>query len=764
MYPFSKIEKKWIKRWLDDRIYEPDFKKAKKPFYNLMMFPYPSAEGLHVGNVYAFIGSDIYGRLKRMQGHDVFEPIGLDGFGIHSENYAIKTGTHPAVQSQITQKRFYEQLQTIGNGFAWEERLETYDPDYYKWTQWIFIQMWKEGLAYRKKASVNWCPSCKTVLADEQVENGVCERCKTEVTKKDLEQWFFKITKYAQKLLDNLDKIDWPEHIKTAQRNWIGRSEGWKIQFPLVDAKEKIEVFTTRPDTILGATYMVLAPEHPLVEKFMGEFGNTKAVQSYVKKAKSKTENDRIAEGKAKTGVELKGIKAINPVTKKKIPIWISDYVILSYGTGAIMAVPAYDERDKEFAKKYKLPVVKAKLINPSEASKKAGGKKTINYHLRDWLISRQRYWGPPIPMIHCEECGWQAVPGKDLPVLLPKIKNFRPKGTGKGPLASSPSFYKTKCPKCKGPARRETDVSDTFLDSAWYLFRYLDPNNKGKIFDKEIAKKWLPVDMYIGGAEHAVLHLMYSRFLAMAFKKMGLVTFEEPFSVLRSHGLIIKEGSKMSKSKGNVVVPDKYINDFGADTLRMYLMFLGPYQEGGDWRDSGIMGIVRFLNRVWDFYDNVKVDKKAPLSRWMHPSIKKIEEDIESLKYNTAISELMVLLRQFEDKKATSQKDLETFVLLLAPFAPFIAEELWEKLGNKFSIHQQAWPSYEKEKLVSDTVSLILQVNGKLRGTVEVDKGLSQKNAEQVAVKEPRVLAALGGKKPKNVIYVKDRIINLVV
>lgn len=764
MYPFSKIEKKWTKKWLDSKLYEPDFKKAKKPFYNLMMFPYPSAEGLHVGNVYAFVGSDVYGRFQRMQGQEVFEPIGLDGFGIHSENYAIKVGTHPAKQAKISEKRFYEQLQRIGNGFAWDERIETYNPEYYKWTQWIFIQMYKAGLAYRKKASVNWCPSCKTVLADEQVEAGVCERCKTEVTKKELEQWFFKITDYAQKLLDNLEKIDWPEHIKTAQRNWIGRSEGSMIDFPIVDSKEKVKIFTTRPDTIMGATYMVLAPEHPLIGKLKDKISNAKAVENYIKKTETKTENERIADAKTKTGVELKGIKAINPANEKEIPIWISDYVIMSYGTGAIMAVPAYDERDQEFATKYKLPKPKAKLVDGDRITKEVGGKRHVNYHLRDWLISRQRYWGPPIPMINCEKCGWNPVPEKDLPVLLPDTKNFKAKGEGKGPLAAVPSFYNTKCPNCKGPAVRETDVSDTFLDSAWYFFRYLNVDDKKQALDKELIKKWLPVDMYIGGAEHAVLHLLYSRFMTMVLKKMGYTNFEEPFTVLRSHGLIIKEGTKMSKSKGNVVVPDKFLDKVGADVLRMYLMFLGPYQEGGDWRDSGVMGIVRYLDRVWGYFDQVKVDKSGKLSDWMHAPIKKITEDIEALKYNTAIAELMTLFRKIEDDKVASRKDLETFLVLLAPLAPFITEELWEKLGDNYSIHKSDWPTYDKKKLVSDQTTLIVQVNGKLRSTFDITRGMSQEDALKLAMSDDKVKKEVGGNKPKKVIYVKDTIINLVI
>jgi len=479
MYPFKDVEKKWTKKWLETGVYEPNLETAEKPFYNLMMFPYPSAEGLHIGAVRTFSGVDVYGRFMRMQGHDVFEPIGLDGFGIHSENYALKIGKHPMKHAEDSEKNFYRQLAAIGNGFAWDERLETYDPDYYKWTQWIFIQMWEHGLVERKKATLNWCPSCKTVLADEQVIGGRCERCGTEVTKKELEQWFFKITKYAEKLLKNLEKIDWSEHVKIAQRNWIGRSEGSFIQFPIAGSKEKIDIFTTRPDTIYGATYMVLAPEHGLVDKLKGQITNLIEVESYVKKTKTRTENERIADGKSKTGIEVSGVKAINPATKKEIPVWIADYVLASYGTGAIMAVPDRDERDKEFAKKFKLPIVKTKLVNKWEITKKVGGKKEVHYHLRDWLISRQRYWGPPIPMIYCEECDWQPVPEEDLPVLLPNIKNFRPNGTGEAPLASSPEFYKVKCPKCSGPARRETDVSDTFLDSAWYFFRYPDVNNK---------------------------------------------------------------------------------------------------------------------------------------------------------------------------------------------------------------------------------------------------------------------------------------------
>lgn len=779
MYPFSAIEKKWMRRWLDSGLYEPDLDRARKPYYNLMMFPYPSAEGLHVGNMYAFTGSDIHGRFMRMQGRDVFEPIGLDGFGIHSENYALKIGKHPMEQAKISERNFYRQLKMIGNGFAWDERLETYNPDYYKWTQWIFIQMWKHGLAYRKKATVNWCPHCKTVLADEQVVGGRCERCSAEVTKKELEQWFFRITKYAERLLKNLEEIDWSEKVKIAQRNWIGKSEGALLKFKISGSNLQIPVFTTRPDTIYGATYMVLAPEHELIEKIRSRIENRKEVEAYIEKAKSRTESDRIAEGKAKTGVELRGVKAINPATKKEIPVWVADYVLASYGTGAIMAVPAYDERDMEFAKKFGLPAPKARLVDGEKVIRAVGGRKQVQYHLRDWLISRQRYWGPPIPMIYCERCakenkgeqkgmpGWYAVPERDLPIMLPKIKNFRPAGTGKAPLATSPSFYKTKCPSCKGPARRETDVSDTFLDSAWYFLRYVDVRNKKEPFGKKRIKKWLPVQMYIGGAEHSVLHLLYSRFLTMALKDMGYLDFEEPFTVFRAHGLLIKDGAKMSKSKGNVVNPDEYIEKFGADAVRMYLMFVGPFSEGGDWRDAGMMGVVRFLDRVWKMAEQRMSDKRGGATEskesalWMHSVVKKVTEDIAELKYNTAIAELMSALNRFE-KEGVSKKDFETFLLLLAPFAPFITEELWERLGNTYSIHTSKWPQYDRRYLVEDTIQLVVQVNGKVRAAIEARRGISQREAEQLALAEPSVARHVTSN-PKKTIFVKDRLINFV-
>ncbi len=886
-YDFQKIEKKWQEAWRKEGVYEPDLKEAKNSFYNLMMFPYPSAEGLHVGNMYAFVGSDIYGRFKRMQGNDVFEPIGLDGFGIHSENYAMKAGTHPMDQAKMSAERFYRQLEQIGNGFAWDEKLETYDPEYYRWTQWLFVQMFKHGLAYRKKQEVNWCPSDKTVLADEQVIQkqmangkghmasvGVCERCGTEVIKKELEQWFFKITNYAERLLGNLEQLDWSEKIKVAQRNWIGKSEGAIIKFKVESLKLKVgevEVFTTRPDTLFGATYLVVAPEHEIISKIKNQISNLKDVEAYIKKAKAKSQEERALGDKEKTGVELKGVKAINPANGEEIPIWVADYVLASYGTGAIMAVPAHDERDFEFAKKYNLsnafviepkedwfkkwievmtkemkeeysPTLEfvrkryltsngsdfpeaytgdGKLINSGkftgiesekakwEITKFVGGERKTQYRLRDWLISRQRYWGPPIPIMYCRTC-WEnlkhktenlklrkgidytvfdgkeyiihTVPEKDLPVELPYIKDFRPTGRDESPLAEHKEFYEVKCPTCGGKARRETDVSDTFLDSAWYYLGYITlGNQKSKIknqkfiLEPEVIKKWLPVSMYIGGAEHAVLHLLYVRFVAMALYDWEEIGFEEPMKKFRAHGLLIKDGAKMSKSKGNVINPDAYIENFGADALRMYLMFIAPFEQGGDFRDQGILGVTRFLERAWKLQDSA-LDKKRKTSidqkikRLLHQTIKKVGEDIEHLRYNTAISALMILLNEFEktDNLETSNletSNLETFIKLLAPFAPHIAEEIWRNvLGNKISIHLTQWPTYEEKFIHEEKFTLVIQVNGKLRDSIEVEMGLSEKEASERALAQKRIIDIVGSAKPKRIIFVPNKLINIVL
>ena len=761
LYDFKEIEKKWQESWRASRIYEPNLDKPRKPFYNLMMFPYPSAEGLHVGNVYAFTGSDAYGRYQRMRGNDVFEPIGLDGFGIHSENYALKIGAHPIEQAERTEENFYRQLRAIGNGFAWDARVETYDPEYYRWTQWLFLQLFKRGLAERKKAAVNWCPSCKTVLADEQAEGGECERCGTQVVKKELEQWFFKITDYADRLLDGLQGIDWSERVKIAQRNWIGKSEGALLEFPT--GQFSIKVFTTRPDTILGATYIVLAPEHPLIENQELRIKNQGEIKNYVEAAKRKTEQERLVEGKVKTGVELKGITAINPATGTEIPIWVADYVLAGYGTGAIMAVPAHDERDRAFAETFDLPISDAELLPAREVLRKTHGLRKTHYHLRDWLISRQRYWGPPIPIVYCDACGTVPVPEKDLPIKLPYIKDFRPTGTNESPLAADASFYKTTCPRCGHEARRETDVSDTFLDSAWYFLRYPDAHNGAEPFSKKRMKKWLPVNMYIGGAEHSVLHLLYARFITKVLHDAGHLRFDEPFTKFRAHGLIIKDGAKMSKSKGNVINPDEYVALYGADALRLYLMFLAPLEDGGDFRDSGMRGMAKFLNRVWQMFSRDAVSG-SETEKLVHQAVKKVSEDIEALKFNTAISQLMILLNAFE-KNGSTRESRETFLKLLAPFAPHITEELWHMaLRNEASIHTSAWPIYDARLAAGETVEIGVQVDGKLRATVTLAPNAPENDARAAALADERVRKYVpDDSRIARVIYVPGRIINVI-
>ncbi len=866
-YNPSGVEVIWQKFWEKEKIYSPNLDKAKRPFYNLMMFPYPSAEGMHVGNMYAFTGADVYGRFKRMQGYDVFEPIGLDGFGIHSENYAIKVGRHPKEQAKISERNFYRQLRATGNGFDWSRTVETYNPKYYKWTQWLFIQLFKAGLAYRKRAPVNYCPSCKTVLADEQVitkirnknekikiteDEKVCERCETEIEKRDLEQWFFRITKYADRLLSNIDKLDWSEKVKISQRQWIGRSEGARIEFKIQNSKFKIEVFTTRPDTLFGATFLVISPEHPIVASLLkGKFEAARShlarldeVKDYVWQTRRKTEEERLAEEKEKTGI-FTGIYAINPLNQEELPIWIADYAIMGYGTGALFG-DAHDERDVKFAKKYKIPLKptiitgdkdKDKrirnleecftgygiLINSGEfsglksedakekvtewLSKNASGGPKITYHLRDWLISRQRYWGPPIPLVFCENCavkikkgeyskgekenpGWISVKEKDLPVFLPDVKDWKPLGTGKSPLANHPEFYKTKCPNCKGKAERETDVSDTFLDSSWYFLRYLAtefedipfPMEKSKIKNQkskvignwklEIGNSahraaWLPVNMYIGGAEHSVLHLLYSRFITMALKDLGFLSFEEPFRRFFAHGLLIKEGIKMSKSKGNVVIPDSYIKKYGADTLRCYLMFLGPFSQGGDFYDSGIEGMHKFLRRIWTLAQKSISNFQFPISnqsnQMMHKAIKKVTEDIENLHYNTAISQLMIYYNFLSKQKGVSQEEIEAFLKLLSPFAPHLTEELWQRMRPSSSIHTQPWPIFDAKFIAEDETTIAVLVNGKLRGTmlIKSDKLKSKDEIERLAKDTDKVLKYLTGKVVKKVIYVEGKIIN---
>ncbi len=790
-YNPKKIERKWQKRWQEEKIYQVDLDKVKKPYYNLMMFPYPSAEGLHIGNMYAFVHSDAYGRFMRLQGYDVFEPIGLDGFGIHSENYAIKIKEHIKDVSRRTEKNFYNQLHMIGNAYDWTRTVETYKPNYYKWTQWLFLKMYKKGLVYRKKSSVNWCPSCKTVLSDEQVIAGKCERCETKTEKKDMEQWFWRITDYAEKLLNNLKVIDWSQDVKTIQKNWIGKSEGALVKFNISNQDYILEVFTTRPDTLFGCTYMVVCPEHEMFEKLKTKIKNWPEVEKYIKQAKKKSDLDRTDLNKDKTGVEIKGLMAINPVDSKEIPIYVADYVLSDYGVGAIMAVPAHDERDLEFAKKFKLPIIKvldtqdecftgegiatnSEFLNGLETkkaikkitvwlTKKKLGQKFVNYKLRDWCVSRQRYWGPPIPMIYCRKCGWQPVPEKDLPVLLPEMDDFLPDGSGKGPLNKIKDFVKTTCPKCKGSAERETDVSDPFVDSSWYFMRYLCTEFDDKALDKKRLKKWMPVDMYIGGKEHSVLHLLYSRFVTMIMHELGYVPEEEPYKQFRAHGLLISEGAKISKSKGNIVNPDEYIKKFGADAVRMYLMFLGDMRQGGDWRDSGMRGMHKFVVRIYDLLSRVNKKSDQEIERLLHKTIKGVEHDLKRLKYNTAMAKLMILVNKARESGCSNDL-LSKFAILLSPFAPHLAEELWESLGNKQSIFKQKWPKFDKKLIQEKTWQLIIQINGKVRDKIEVKKGISEKQVKELALAQEKIQKWLKNKKPKKIIYVPDRLVNLVL
>jgi leucyl-tRNA synthetase len=870
-YHPEQVEAKWQARWAERRTNEPDLEGARRPFYNLMMFPYPSAEGLHVGNMFAFTGSDTYGRFKRLQGYDVFEPIGFDAFGIHSENYAIKVGINPGVLIPQNIANFRRQLRRIGGMFDWRHELSTTDPKYYKWTQWIFLQLFKAGKAYKKAAAVNWCPKDKTVLANEQVINGRCERCDTPVEQRTLEQWFFRITDYADRLLSDLDdksKMDWSESTVTAQRNWLGRSEGAELEFPLSDTHagppsgseasgsepsggalvppDAIRVFTTRADTVFGATFMVLAPEHPLVERLTSAT-QKKAVEKYRKAAASQDLVSRKVGEREKTGV-FTGGHAINPATGKQIPVWIADYVLMEYGTGAIMAVPGHDDRDFEFAAKYGLPIVR--VVAPpvpdagAESSPKQGapakspssshpersegaraprisgstpqpdgdagddalpytdneqgvlvnsgeftglsvpeakraitdwlagkgyGRAVVNYRLHDWCISRQRYWGPPIPIIYCDEHGAVPVPEQDLPVELPIIEDFRPDDTGVSPLARHESWYHVPCPVCGKRSRRETDVSDTFLDSSWYHLRYPSTDFDDRPFDQALTKKWLPVATYIGGNEHAVLHLLYARFITMVLNELGHLDFDEPYKRFRAHGTIVKDGAKMSKSRGNVVVPDEYIARWGADTFRMYLMFLGPFQEGGDFRDDGISGPRRFLDKVWALVgdacqthadDEVRHETLVKY----HQTVKRVTEGMEELRYNTSIAALMELVNALRQDSCTQRTLVEGLIVMLAPFAPHFAEESWERLGHGTSVFDARWPSWNEGLVVEDQVEVVVQVNGKTRSKVTVARDAEQGVVVEAALRDPLVRRFTEGREMRKVVYVPNRLLNLVV
>lgn len=805
----SAVDAKWQRIWEErgtNTFTVDELRNAEDPYYNLMMFPYPSAEGLHVGNIYAFTGADVNGRYHRLRGRDVFEPMGFDAFGIHSENFALKTDTHPMDLIPANVRNFTRQLKRMGGMFDWDHSVDTTDPAYYKWTQWVFLKLFDAGLAERKEAPVNWCPSCMTVLANEQVISGECERCGTAVEQRRIAQWFFTITKYAQRLLDNLETIDWSETTRKAQANWIGRSTGAQIHFPVVDAEGEetgtnIEVYTTRPDTIFGATYMVLSPEHPLVERVTNP-GLMAPVLAYRDKAQKKDLVARQKVDKTKTGVATGGY-CRNPATGERIPIWIADYVLMEYGTGAIMAVPGHDERDFDFATEFDLPIHRVvagpdddadspleeayvgpgRLVNSgrfdgtdvSESveavtgwlAAEGFGEARVNFRLHDWCISRQRYWGPPIPIVHCDACGAVGLPEDQLPVVLPRVEDFKPDDSGISPLARVREWYETTCPECGGEARRETDVSDTFLDSGWYFLRYPSTDFDDRPFDEETTKKWLPVDSYIGGNEHAVLHLMYSRFITMVLHDLGHVDFEEPYDVFRAHGLIIAEGAKMSKSKGNVIVPDPIIEEFGADAFRTYLMFLGPFEEGGDYRAEGIQGPFGFLHRLYDTVVSAgEGEPDEDVERKVHQTIQQVTKQIPELSYNTAIAAMMECLNTIRaGGRDVVLDEVAPLVPMIAPFAPHVAEELWEKLGHTASIFDGAnWPSYDESKLVADTVELAVQVNGKLRATVTVPVDADEAAAVATARKEENVQRHLDGTEEKRVIYVKGRLVNFVV
>jgi leucyl-tRNA synthetase len=791
-YSPALVEPKWRARWAERGTNEAALDTAARPFYALMMFPYPSAEGLHVGNLFAFTGSDISARYHRLLGHDVFQPLGYDAFGIHSENYALKVGAHPMELTPKNVANFQRQLERAGLMVDWRQRVDTSRPDYYKWTQWVFLQLYKQGLAYKKAAAVNWCPTDMTVLANEQVEGGLCERCGTAVEQRFLEQWFFRISAYAERLLNNLEWLDWSPITKSAQKNWIGRSEGAELSFRVGGHEDRVTVFTTRPDTIFGATYLVLAPEHPLVATLTTD-AQRDAVRGY---QDATTKQDLIARksSKDKTGV-FTGAYAVNPATGANIPIWIADYVLMQYGTGAIMAVPGHDERDFEFAQRFELPIVRV-VAGPDDAADTplgdaaytddehgrlvnsgafdgqlvadaklsvtewltAGGhgSKVVNFRLHDWCISRQRYWGPPIPIIYCDACGTVPVPESQLPVELPFIPDFKP----------DEDWYRVPCPTCGAPARRETDVSDTFLDSAWYFLRYPSATRSDVAFDAERTTRWLPVDSYIGGNEHAVLHLLYSRFVTMVMKDAGHIDFEEPFTRFRAHGMIIREGAKMSKSKGNVINPDVYMEEWGADAFRMYLMFLGPYEEGGDFRDQGISGVRRFLDRLWASVRDASTTgaPDANVVRQLHRTIKKVGEDTASLSYNTAIAAMMECLNHVRSgDRPVHREEVLPLVQLVSAYAPHFAEECWELLGHTGSVFDAGWPTFDPSMLVDNEVDLVVQVNGKVRGKLRVAVDVTQEAAMAAAMADAGIAKFAVGE-IKKVIFVPKRLLNIVV
>ena len=810
-FPHQEIEKKWQDRWEKEKLYSVTDDGDGENWYELTMYPYPSGD-LHVGHWFAMTGADIHARFKSMQGYNVLHPMGFDAFGLNAENAAIARNIHPHTWTMNNIERMRNQLRTLGPMYDWEREVITCIPEYYHWNQWFFLQFYKKGLAYRDNAPVNWCPSCVTVLANEQVINGLCERCDTEVTHRDMNQWFLKITDYAEELLDQ-SNIDWPERINTMQTNWIGKSEGVEIEFDISEynlEQASLKTFTTRIDTIYGVTFVVMAPEHPLVP-FLTTSKNENEVQAYVTKSRQASEIERLSTEREKTGV-FTGSFCINKLTGDKVPILVGDYVLHSYGTGVVMGVPAHDQRDFEFASRYELPIkvvvsptkwdgepLKEAFVgrgvqvnsgqfdglNNSDAmagitgmiEDRGIGKRQVNYRMRDWLISRQRYWGTPIPIIYCDLCGTVPVPDEELPVILPEDAEFLP--TGESPLALHEKFVNTQCPNCKGSATRETDTMDTFVDSSWYFLRYTSPNYKEAAFDPETVNNWNPVDQYTGGVEHAVMHLLYARFFVKAIRDLGLISFHEPFQRLFNQGTIIYKGAKMSKSRGNVIAPDEYVKGVGADVVRTYSMFIGPWDQGGEWNDSGINGAARWLNRVWELAGQDKgglLQNGSPISdknleRDTHIAIKKVTGDLDRFKYNTAISSLMEYTNQISEQYREGQVSvnvwanaLDNLLILMSPIVPHLTEEMWESLGNSFSIHKQKWPKYDSDLATHDEITLVVQVNGKLRDRIQAPADLEEERAKEIALSSEKVGGYIEGKEINKIIYIEGRLINIVV
>ena len=798
-YDFKEIEQKWQKYWDENKTYATGTDYSKEKWFGLIEFPYPSGQGLHVGHPRSYTALDVIARKRRMQGYNVLYPIGFDAFGLPAENFAMKNHVHPKITTEKNVANFTRQLKSIGFSFDWDRQVNTTDPNYYKWTQWIFVQMFKKGLAYKTTMPINFCTGCKVGLANEEVVNGVCERCGSPVVQKEKSQWMLKITEYAQRLIDDLDEVDYLPQIKTQQRNWIGRSEGAEVKFSLSGSNKTLTVYTTRPDTLFGATYMVIAPEHPIIKELADSITNMDEIENYKTQASLKSDFERAELNKEKTGVEIKGIKAINPVTSKEIPIWISDYVLITYGTGAIMAVPAHDTRDYEFATKFGLNIIpvleggdiskeaftgdgahinsdflngmnKQDAINAmiSWLEEKQIGTKKVNYKLRDWVFSRQRYWGEPIPMVHCDCCGWVPVPEDQLPVTLPDIQDYEPGENGESPLSKLTDWVNTTCPHCGKPAKRETDTMPQWAGSSWYYLRYTDPHNDNELASKEALNYWTPVDWYNGGMEHTTLHLLYSRFWHKFLYDIGVVPTKEPYGKRTSHGMILgSNGEKMSKSKGNVVNPDDVISEFGADTLRVYEMFMGPFDQTASWSVESIRGCAKFLDRVWNLQDFVTNGDtySEEFEKLMHKSIKKVTQDVEEMKFNTCISTFMTMVNEFYKSKKINKAELSTLVQMLSLFAPHLCEEMWEKvLGHNTTITYEKWPEYDEEKTIDDEIEIPVQFNGKLKATVLIPINSDEETVKSIIHSNENVIANLDGKNIVKEIYVKNKIYNIVV